>query len=497
MKVAVIYPPLFQQNKRPLLGQNRQFRYSSSCEVRIYPMIPALAATWVSKNGHEVLWLDAHNDLKLTQESFEKKLFTFSPDVILMEVKSPIIRRYWDYCFYLKNKLPDTKLVFCGDHVSFFPEESLQNSPIDYVLVGGDYDYSFSKLINFLDGKSSHVPGGVYYKDNGKIVNTGDPKFIKNLDIVPYIDRDLTKWYVYGEAYLRKPATYILTGRGCRGPKGISVCSFCIWQHALWRRTARLRSPENVVNEIEILVKKYKVREIFDDNESGAIWNQEWLEEFYRLLKQRKLIGKFSISSNARADCLTRDVCKLLKKIGYRLLKVGIESGSPRILNEIINKKESVEEIMQGIKNAKDVGLVCLLTNMVGYPGETEEEAEATYRMAKELMLYKTHAGDSLQASVLVAYPGTPLWKRALKNGWFIIDPEDYEEYKMDKPTLKCEIDAVAWCNKLWKIHLHPKFIFRSLVTARSIADLNVLWTGFKSLLGHLKDFTRRGSKNC
>ncbi len=492
MKVSIIYPPLFHGNKRPLLGQNRQFRYSSSFEVKIYPMIPASAATWASKNGHKVLWLDAHNDLKLSSEHFEKELLNFSPDVILMEVKAPIIKRYWKYCYYLKDKLPDTKIVFCGDHVSFFPEESLEKAPIDYVLIGGDYDYSFSKLIDFLDGKTPSLPPGVYYKKNSKVVSTGAPEFIKNLDEVPYIDRNLTKWEIYGEAYLRKPATYILTGRGCRGTRGISVCSFCIWQHALWHRTARLRSSENVVNEIEILVKKYKVREIFDDNESGAIWNKEWLEEFYKLLERKKLIGKFSISSNARADCLTKDVCLLLKKIGYRLLKVGIETGSPRILKEIINKKETVEEIIQGVKNAKDVGLVCLLTNMTGYPAETEEEAKATYKMAKELMLYKTHAGDSLQASVLVAYPGAPLWKKALKNGWLIIDPFDYEEYKMDKPTMKCEIDAVEWCNRLWRIHLHPKFIFRSLITARSMTDLNVLWTGFKSLLGHLKDFTTR-----
>ncbi len=490
MKIAVVYPPFSERGKRPLLGQNRQFRYSSSREVRIYPMLPALAATWASKRGHDVLWLDAQNDPELTPEEYEKRLDAFGPDLLLMEIKAPIANRYYRYARELKEKSPETKVAFCGDHASFFPREAMERSGGDFVFVGGDYDMLLASLADHLAGKTSSLPGGIWLRDgNGEIRSTGEPELLTDLDQAPFIDRDLTRWEIYGEAYLRKPATYILTGRGCRGTRGVSVCSFCIWQHALWRTTARLRSPENVVREIKELVEERGVKEIFDDNESGAIWNRDWLEEFHRLLEKEGLLGRFSFSSNARADILTKETCKLLKKTGFRLLKVGIETGSPRILKEIIRKKETVEEIKEGIKNAKDQGLVVLMTNMVGYPGETLEEAEMTYRMAKELMLYKTHAGDSLQASVLVAYPGTPLWREAKEKGWLTVDPEDYENYRMDRVMMKTDIPAMDLCNRLWRIHLHPKFVLRSLLTARSAADLNVLWTGFKSLIGHLKDF--------
>lgn len=496
IRVAIIYPTFFKGGKRPLLGQNRQFRYSSSPEVKIYPLVPASAATSVSRKGHEVLWLDGMNDISLS-ESFESRLVDFRPQIILMETKAPLIKKHVHYTRHLKELIPDVKIVLCGDHVSFFPKETLGTSSADYVLAGGLYDFTFTHLVEFLSGKLGSLPGGCYYKDGGQIKRTGELDPHIDLDALPFIDRHLTKWNLYGEAYLKKPATYILSGRGCSGAKGISVCSFCIWQQALWRFSARLRSPEHVVKEIKYLVEELGVVEVFDDNESGPVWDINWLREFSRLLMKEGLRKRVYISTNARADLLTKEVCRLLKECNFRLLKVGIESGSERILREVINKKEGVADIKRGIKNAKDCGLIVLMTNMVGYPEETEEEAEATLSMARELLLYKTRAGDSLQASILVPYPGTLLWKRAIRNGWLMEDPYDYEKFDMSHILIKSNVgDPQEWCNRIWRLHLHPKFIFRSLITARSFRDLNLLWTGFKSLLGHLKDFSNKGNSN-
>jgi radical SAM superfamily enzyme YgiQ (UPF0313 family) len=129
---------------------------------------------------------------------------------------------------------------------------------------------------------------------------------------------------------------------------------------------------------------------------------------------------------------------------------------------------------------------------MVGYPWETYEDFEKTYQLAKELMLYKTHVGDSLQASVVIPYPGTPMYFEALKEGWFLIDPKDYEAYDMSRPVLKTPIPAdevMDICDKLWKIHLHPAFIAKTVLSIRKLNDLRLLWKGFRSILGHTKDF--------
>ena len=314
-------------------------------------------------------------------------------------------------------------------------------------------------------------------------------ELIKKLDTLPFIDRELTNWKIYGEAYLHRPCAYIISGRGCGAKNGmIGRCKFCSWQHALWDCTARLRSPQNVVEEINILVKRYKIREIFDDNESGAIYNKEWLKQFYKEMKIYKLLGKICISSNARADTLDIDTCILLKKIGFRLLKVGLESASNATLMRL-NKQETIAEIEEGVKNAKDCGLTIMLTIMIGYPWESEEVIRQTYEVIKKMLLYKTRLGDALQVSFIIPYPGTPLYFESLKNNWFICNHNDYDKYDMSQTMLKNNISAILWGRKMWYIYWNPKFLFKSLLTLNSYKDFLLMCRGMRSLVKHISEW--------
>lgn len=470
------------------MGQNRQFKYTHSDQVKIYPLIPAHLVTNLKEQGHEVLFLDGINE-GMEACDFEKKLKDFSPEIIFIETKTPVIKKHWKYIDELKISRPDIKTVLVGDHVSFFPEESMQNCNVDYVITGGDYDISAKALLDHLV-KNAEKPEGLYYRENGEIKNTGKFRLYEDLDSIPFIDRDITNFKTYGEAYLLRPCAYILTGRGCgrEGRETGGVCTFCIWQHAFWGRKARLRSARNVADEIEMLIKKYKVYEIFDDNESGALWSTKWLEEFLVEIEKRGIKGKFKISSNARAENLTDEKCGLMKKIGYRLLKVGLESGSTETLHKI-GKLEKIEDIVRNVKLAKDHGFKVLLTMMVGYPWETEADVQKTYDVAEELMLYKTHFGDSLQASIIMPYPGTPLYKEAKKNSWLTPDGEDYEKMDMEHDILKSNYNNEFWCKKMWNIHKHPVFLFKSLISIRSPREIALAFRGVKSLMGHTKDY--------
>lgn len=488
MRIAITYPPIKKYDLYPLLTQNRHLRFSSSSEVRIFPLVAASAATILSKAGHEVLFLDGINE-RLTWEQYMEIVRKFNPELIAMETKAPVVHLHWKFIDELKEINNNIITALFGDHVSFFPEESIQESKVDYVITGGDYDAVLSGLVEYLGG-NKELPKGIYYRKNNKIVNSGPVEFISDLDSVPFIDRELTKWHLYGEAYLYKPVAYILSGRGCGVNKEkTGNCTFCIWQHSLWKCGSRLRSPENVVAEIRILVDKFRAVEVFDDNESGAIWNKEWIEKFYDEMKKQDLIGKVYISSNARANSLDDDICRILKKTGFRLLKVGLESGNNETLKKI-SKNETIEEIIKGVKSAKDSGLVVMLTTMVGYPWESEEDVKRTYKVSKELTLYKTHCGDSLQSSVILPYPGTILHKQAVSNNWFLYDYKDYSIYDMSKPVLKADIDSQKWCKKLWQIHYSPRFLLRTLFTIRSWHDIYLLYRGVKSLFGHEKDFS-------
>jgi len=487
MKVVLTYPPIKRFGKYPLISQNRQFRYSSSNNVRIYPIVLAQAATMMNLSGDNVLWLDGINE-RLSWDGYMDRLKSFGPEVIVMETKAPIMNDIWKITDEFKSVFKGSKIVYVGDHVTAFPVQSFKNSSVDYVICGGDYDIVLNGLIGSMKTKKD-MPHGIYFRDDAKIINTGCDNLDHDLDDLPIIDRGLTKWNIYGEAYLYRPCAYIITGRGCGGNgQNAGRCTFCIWQNVLWKNTRRLRSPKNVADEIRMLVNKYKVREVFDDNESGAIWNKEWLREFHERMKQSGVMGRVYISSNARADSLDNDTCSLLKKTGFRLLKIGLESANNNTLMRI-KKDESIESIKNGIKCAKDHGLSVLMTTMVGYPWESETDVLNTYNVARELLLYRTCFGDSLQSSVVTSYPGTPLYNEAVKNGWFESDHRDISRYDMSGSLYRTGIDPMWWCDRIWNLHKHPNYIVKTLMRVRRFEDIKLLIRGVSSLFGHTKDF--------
>lgn len=484
MRIAFLYPAYEKNGRRPHLSQNRQVRYTRSNSIHIYPLIPSSLLTIVSKAGHECIILDAINR-GLTQEQYDAELRAFRPDVMVLESKTPIMPRLWREVARLKGIFTSSTFVVVGDHVSARPEETLERCPCDYVALGGDYDVIVGKLVEHLDAGAKRPDGAVGRGDECH----GSPCFADDLDQIPFVDRDLTRWRDYGEAYLMRPAMYILSGRGC-GKRGRAHagCAFCSWQHNLWKGTARLRSPENFVSEAADLVRRYGVREIFDDNESGGVWDAEWTAETCSRLRKAGLHEKVSLSCNARADCLSEEVCHNLALSGFRLLKVGLESGRDATLKRI-SKDESVEEVRAGVKRAKDHGLRVLLTMMVGYPWESEEDVQSTFSLAKELLTYKARIGDSLQCSVLVPYPGTPLYAQSLIDGTNVVGAGAYEEYDMDRDVLSSGVDTRRWCGRMWRLYLDPSYVMKVTASVRSFQEFSLGLRGVASLAGHIADY--------
>lgn len=487
MKIIICYPPYRKGNKVAFLPQNRQFIYSASSKVRLYPVLPAIAATMLKQMGHQVLWLDAITE-NLDELKFYRQLFSFKPDLVVTETKTPVLKKTWKFIHKLKDKNKNIKTVLTGDHVTYFPEEQFRNCPVDYVLTGGDWDFLLKNLVEYLQ-QEAKLEQGIYYRKKGHVINTGQFKPNHSLDDTPVIDRELTKFQLYREADVLTPCAYMMFGRGCGGVGSRpGTCTFCIWQNCLWANSPRLRSPEHVVREIKYLLQNYHLREIFDDTDGGAHYNLDWLKRFYQLLKKEKILGQVSFATNSRADVLNNKTCKLLKKCNFRMLKVGVECGTGNSLKKLA-KGETIKQIRFGIKNAKDNGLVVHLSAMVGFPWENETDVRATYQLMKELLLYRTKAGDSLQASLVVPYPGTPLWKQALKEKWFIINPLEFEKYDMSQEIMQSSVDNALWCKKIWNLHLHPLFLMKTIFSIRSLGEVSFLLKGAFSHFGHTQDY--------
>jgi radical SAM superfamily enzyme YgiQ (UPF0313 family) len=301
ISVSISYPPLESPNGTPFLSQNRQFQWTNTGNV-ILPVIPAYGASALKKLGYKVYWDDAIAE-KISYSHWLKRIIKRRPSLIFIETKTPVIKKHWSIIKELKQLLPSSKVILMGDHVTALPEESLQNCPIDYVITGGDYDFMMINLINHLARKENLEPG-FYYKKNNIITTTG--KFAlnhHNLDTLPIIDRQLTKWHLYSHHntnFKFKPGAYIMSGRDCWWGK----CTFCSWTTTHPFNTFRHFSVNHTIKEIENLVS-LGVKEIFDD--SGTLPIGRWLTDLCHELITRGLNKKIVLGCNMRFGALNQD----------------------------------------------------------------------------------------------------------------------------------------------------------------------------------------------
>ncbi len=489
MKRVAVVSPVLDAPGFAHLSQNRWFHFSGAGTSRIHPLLPASTATLLKKRGHEVLFLDGVNR-RMSRREFDARLRGFNPDLVVVETKTPVISLHGRF-FAALREWSGAATVLVGDHVSALPEESLRLGCADYCVAGGDYDWTVARLADALDGSAPLPPGMWHRGEGGTVRTTGEPELLCDLDSLPFIDRDLTRWRDYGEAYLHSPCAYVMSGRGCGTPGGEpGACVFCSWQHNFWKRTVRLRSPGNVAEEIRELAGRYRVREVFDDNDSGAYWNRAWLEDFCAAVRAFGRGGKLSLSSNARADLLDGDTCALLRGAGFRLLKVGLESGDEAAL-EKLGKRETAVRIAEGVRRAKDCGLAVFLTVMIGAPWDTDGALQRTYEALRSLLEYKPRLGDGFQVSLMMPYPGTPLYRQAVAENRLVCGAGDYARFDMSQPVLKTGVDLRAWGRKLWGLYGSPRFVAGNFLSVRSGADLRLALRGLRSLFVHLADWKR------
>ena len=481
MKIAISYPPLESDKGVALLSQNRQFQWFNN-PTFIYPMVPASAATLLQSMGHEVVWDDAIAEQK-SEEEWLRWFGTANLDLIALESKTPTIKKHWRLIERMKALNPSTLVVLLGDHVTGFPEESLEHSPVDYVLTGGDFDFALRDLVRHLDGGAAIGPG-TYYRSDGKIASTEMYSLQNDLNELPFVDRDLTKWQLYAYKngnYKYLPGTYTMFGRDCWW----GHCTFCSWTVLFPGQKFRTRSAQSALEEIDVLVNKYGVREIFDD--TGTLPVGAWLHEFCEGLIERGLNKRVRFGCNMRFNYLSKADYELMGRAGFRFILYGLESANQSTLKRLA-KNMQTETIAQELRWSKGAGLAPHLTTMIGYPWETKEEARNTIQFAKRM--FRTGCVDTLQATVIMPYAGTPLYKEAERNGWLLT--KDWDEYDMRRPILKSPLtaeDTLALTQDLYKAFLSPQFIFNKLKSIRSWDDVQFIGRGMKYVIGHLSDF--------
>ena len=459
MRVAIAYPPLKSEKGVALLTQNRQLQWFSR-PTYIFPVVPATAATMLKNAGHEVLFLDGIA-AELSPEEFDARLAAFRPDYVVVETKTPVVKRHWSWI-----AAHDYKVIMVGDHVTALSQESIEKPGVWAIIPGGDWDYG---LVDFLNGDQHK---GVY------------PFALREtLKDTPWIDRDLVHWELYAKKngnFRRTPGTYIMSGRDCWHGK----CTFCSWT-TLYPKY-RTRDPSDVVNEIEMLVEKYGVKEVMDD--SGSFPVGEWLTTFCNEMIRRGLPKKVRIDCNMRFGRLTYEDYVLMRKAGFQFVLFGVESANQYTLDRFV-KKLKVEDVEKGCEWAHKAGLNVHVTFMFGHAWEGKPEIANTVRLARKL-LAKGWA-STLQCTLTIPYPGTPLFKELeAADG---LATKDWDEYDMrraiTKTPLVSEAEIKCAIQEVYRGFLQPGALWHRLTSTRTLFDFGFYYRGVRSLIGHLVDF--------
>lgn len=484
--IAISYPPLESDKGIPFLAQNRQFQWTNTGNV-ILPVIPAYGATALKQKGYNVLWDDAIAE-KISYQKWLDRFVKNRPDIVFIESKTPTIKRHWKIINELKklttNRYPLTTILF-GDHVTALPQESLENSKVDYVITGGDYDFMMLNLVDHLHNNTKLEPG-FWYRQGKKIVNSG-PFALRHhhLDSLPTIDRKLTNWQLYGNDntnFKYKPGAYLMTGRDCWWGK----CTFCSWTTTHPGNTFRNFSPKHTLDEIGYLID-LGIKEIFDD--AGTLPVGSWLKEFCEGMIERGYHKKVVFGCNMRFGALNQAQYDLMGKAGFRFILYGLESSNQKTLDHIA-KNTKVEDSRKTLIVAKKAGLQPHLTIMIGYPWESKEDALTTLNEAKQL--FKDGLADSMQATRVIPYPGTPLFKECQDNHWLMT--ENWDEYDMRQPIMRSPMtqkEQDQLIQGLFHGVLTPKFLIRKVLSIRSYQDIKYLATYAVKYLQKLQDFPK------
>ena len=298
-------------------------------------------AAAVEQAGHRVRILDAYAE-DVTQQQLIDRLREMRPDVTGFTFTTENRFEAFESIRLCKKMLPETTTVAGGPHASLAADDTLTHIPeLDYI-VRSEGEVSMVNLLLALENNSEiESVTGISYRKEGGVVHNPQTGFIEDLDSLPFPARHLYNHPQYnfhmdvpGKGKL--PAANIMTSRGCP-----FHCVFCA-STINWGRRFRLRSPENIVEEIEYLKKEFGVRAIwfFDDTFTAKRSQTETLCD---MILQKNL--DISWFCEIRVDTVDRELLALMKKAGCYFIGFGVESGSQRILDEVIGKKISLDQV--------------------------------------------------------------------------------------------------------------------------------------------------------
>lgn len=406
--------------------------------------------------------------MQMGVEKVTKLVSKINPKVVGLTASTSNIKKALNYAENVKKVIPNALIMIGGPHTTFRPTETLkENESIDVVVIGEGEETVVDltdKYDKFGMEKLSDVKGIAYRDTTNKIngeskIRLTEPRpLIMDLDSLPFPARHLVPFDAYGVS--KDQEGDMITSRGC-----VYNCGYCS-SSLIMGKKFRSRSPENVVDEVEELVSKYKIKNIafLDDT---FMMNKRRANSIADEIKSRGLDVSYVASS--RVDMVNKDLLSNLKSSGMSTLYYGVESGSQRVL-DLMKKGITLKQAEYAVKAAKSAGLNVLTSFILGFPGETAEEIDQTIDFSMKL------DADYSQYSILTPFPGTPIYHQLKEKN--LIDTENWDKYTVLKSVIKYEDIGLSKKfveNKLakayFKFYTRPKYLLKHKYMFKVMAE--------------------------
>jgi radical SAM superfamily enzyme YgiQ (UPF0313 family) len=452
-------------------------------EIESY-VLPNLGLGYVAsalkKAGHEVDYLDGCKERLL----FPKMLLeTGKYDALGVQMYSYTSRIVKAICRRAKELQPGLITLVGGPHPNAIPRETLEESPEIDLAVQGEGELALPPLAALLgegasvrDERLAAVPNLAWRDASGRC-RVNARVVISDLDQLALPAWDLMDPRVYprlahGFVCRGHPIAPVFATRGC--PYACTYCS----AHANMGNRVRRRSPSKVVDEIELLVKEYGVREIHFEDDNFTFY-KDFAAKVCQGILDRNLRIHWACPNGVRLDSLDKELLQIMERSGCYSLALGIESGSDRVLR-LMRKGTTTAKLRQKIDLIAETTRIRMTGfAMVSYPTQTLEEIRATERFVLEAPIHRFAAG------IFLPLPGTRIQQQLVARGkmpadydWSKLSPYDEDVFTDGTLTKKEIFDAKR--RMQLKFYLRPRIIWGLLFELRSWEQY---WIAFRMLL--------------
>lgn len=458
-RVLLIYPP------SPVINREDRCQQPTK-ELLVIPPLPPTdlmyLASIAESCGFEAIIRDYSQG-----GDFEADLKEFQPNYLVANIATPTFQSDMMAIKLAKEIVPSICTIVKGAPFLTYNTNTIYENPfIDYVIMGE----AELTLKDILDGVPNCDILGICYRENFQPVKNDKRPFIEDLDILPFPARHLVDNSIYKRPDNGKVQAVIKVARGCP-----FHCFFCLATPVSGAKV-RTRSPENIVAELKECVEKYNIKNFLFWSDIFN-FNREWTLELCQKIIESGL--KITWSSNTRADTMDDEMAKMMYKSGCRLVSIGVESGSQKMLDNI-GKKITLDDIRNTVKILKKNKIKIYNYFVIGLPWETEETVEETIKFAIEL--------DSNFISFYTAtpLPGTKYFAYAMLNKLVEGNLDFRSAYY--EPVVRSEHLSKERIFELHKqaikrFYLRPKFILKTLLFLRSFAEFKNYFIAGMSLI--------------